>query len=66
MKTIYHIKATPNRSRRTFTIRSLENGKTVAKYRTLPLPADEFEDMEYNTENDWRNFLRTNQNYFVV
>ena len=52
------IKVTPNYSKRTFTIREQENGKTFAKYRTLTMSAQDFEEFEMNTENDWDWFLR--------
>lgn len=47
------IKVTPNRAKRTFTIRRYDNnGKCYAKYRTISYNAREFASMEYNTEND--------------
>lgn len=48
--------ATANQSKRTFTIR-----KKDSKYRTLPLTKDEFRDMEMNTSDDWKEFLRREQ-----
>ena len=59
------IKVTANQSNRTFTIRKLENGKVYAKYRTYPMPTEEFEEEKMNTENDWKDFLTTN-NYFKI
>jgi hypothetical protein len=51
------IKATPNRSKRTFTLRKYSNNKLVSKYRTLPMTRKEFEDAEYNTISDWQDFI---------
>lgn len=48
--------ATPNYSKKTFTIRY--HG---SKYRTYPMFKTEFEDCLLNTENDWKNYLRNNQ-----
>lgn len=50
------VTATPNYSKRTFTIRY--NG---SKYRTYPMLKNEFEECLLNTENDWKNYLRNNQ-----
>lgn len=66
MKTLNEtIKATPNYSKRTFTIRSYVNGKFNAKYRTFEMSEEEFESKLYNTEGDWENFFRTD-NYYEV
>ena len=51
-----NLTATPNYSKRTFTLRY--HG---SKYRTCKLDKNEFEDCLFNTENDWKNFLRNNQ-----
>lgn len=60
------IEATPNYSERTFTLREKdENGKTISKYRTLPMGKDEFDDEEYNTSSDWANFLKSGGYYTV-
>ena len=59
------IKATPNYSKKTFTIRTFIDGKLFAKYRTLPMLKEEFNDAEFNTENDWKQFLTTN-NYINI
>ena len=59
------IRAVPNFSKRTFTIRTYFDGKIFAKYRTLPLTPEEFESELNNTENDWRQFLKTNEYYKV-
>ena len=61
------IKVKSNKSKRTFTIRTYEGDELISKYRTLDFPKDVFQDMEFYTENDWKNFLRTqNGSYFNV
>lgn len=50
------IKVTPNNSKRTFTIR-----KGGLKYRTIPMSKQEFHEAGYWTENDWRQFLKTDE-----
>ena len=51
-----------NQSRRTFTIRV-----NKSKYRTNPMPKDEFEHAERNwTANDWQNFLSSSGDYYNV
>jgi hypothetical protein len=59
------IEATPNYSKRTFTIRRLwvDGGKKelYSKYRTTKMSKDDFESSLYNTENDWHHFLRANE-----
>ena len=57
--------ATANQSKRTFTIRKFINGKLFAKYRTFQMSKDEFEAEEMNTENDWKQFLKTDEYYTV-
>lgn len=60
------IKAIPNYSKRTFTIRKYdENGKVYAKYRTIQMSKEDFESELNNTENDWKYFLR-GSDYYVV
>ena len=54
---------TLNHRERTYTIRAYENGKLIAKYRSFPQSKEDFS--KYWTENDIRNFLRTND-YYVV
>lgn len=62
MKTISgrEISATPNYSKRTFTIR-VEG----AKYRTVKMSVEEFDSCLHNTANDWQQFLKTNDYYRV-
>ena len=50
------MKVTSNKTNRTYTI--VLNGN---KYRTTKLTQDEFEQFEYNTESDWKNYIRTNE-----
>ena len=52
---------TANQSKRTFTIRT-----ESAKYRTCVFTKEEFEELEYNTQNDWEYFLRTEDFYSLV
>jgi hypothetical protein len=59
MKT--EIKVRPNKAKRTFTITS--NG---TKYKTTPMIKGEFENCLFNTPEDWRSYLRTSQNYFLI
>ena len=59
------IKATPNYSEKTFTIRKYNKETLTSKYRTIPLPKEEFESCEHNTENDWKQFLKTDEYYSV-
>lgn len=59
------ITATANNSNRTFTIRKFENGKLYAKYRTIKLSKEEFESCLNNTENDWKQFLKSDDYYKI-
>jgi hypothetical protein len=59
------ITAKANQSARTFTIRKYANGKLISKYRTIPMSIEEFESCENNTENDWKQFLKSNDYYQV-
>lgn len=53
-----------NHRNRTYTIRSYENGKLIAKYRSYQQSKDEFN--KYWTESDIRNFLRYSNDYYEV
>ena len=56
------MKITSNKSKRTFTIR-----KESAKFRTLEMSRDEFNECNNNTNEDWKDFLRTQSgNYYEV
>lgn len=59
------IEVTANESARTFTIRTYVNGKLSNKYRTIKLTKEEFESESNNTENDWKQFLKSS-NYYLV
>lgn len=54
-------RVTSNQSKRTFTIRV-----DGFKYRTNRLSKFEFESCEYNTGNDWADFLANSGDYRVV
>ena len=54
------IRVSKNRSKRTFTIRT-----PYVKYRTYKMSKDEFSSAYYWTENDWKQFLKTDE-YFKV
>jgi hypothetical protein len=56
--------ASSNRTSRTFTIRKYEVAKCYAKFKTLPMSRQEFEDMEYWTQGDWEYYLKSEQSYW--
>ena len=64
IKEIY--KVTPNFGKRTFTIR-IQNldGKTIFKYKTIVFDQEEFDSMEFNTQCDWNNFMKTDEYYHI-
>lgn len=59
------IKVTANQNKKTFTIRKYINGEIFAKYRTITMNIEEFESNEFNTENDWKQFMKTDDYYKV-
>ena len=59
------IKVKANQSKRTFTIRMYVDGVLFAKYRTIQMSKDEFDSAEMNTENDWKQFLKSDDYYSV-
>ena len=65
MQEVLTITATPNHSKRTFTIRKYYDGKLFVKYRTVQMGLDEFESSENHTLGDWKDFLR-GDDYYVV
>lgn len=65
MKTIREIKASPNFSKRTFTLRVYWDKKLSSKYRTVKMSKEDFENELNNTNNDWDYFMRSN-NYYLV
>jgi hypothetical protein len=50
------MKATPNHSKRTFTLRDKGN-----KYRTLQMSKIEFNEALYNTAGDWIDYIKRNE-----
>ena len=63
----YSYKVSSNKSARTLTIRKYYGGELVAKYRTNPLPKDEFHYYsEFATQNDIQHFLRNSGDYYEV
>ena len=59
------IEVTPNYSKKTFTIRTYINGKLFAKYRTIEMSQEEFDAEERNTQNDWKQFLSSDDYYKI-
>ena len=59
------ITAKANQSKRTFTIRKYIDGKLFAKYRTFEMSDGEFLEHDYNTESDWKAFLKSDYYYAV-
>ena len=57
--------ATPNHSARTFTLRIKYADGSMIKYRTIQTSKEDFESDLYNTENDWFQFLKSD-NYYKV
>ena len=55
-----------NERTKTYDIVKTWNDGTKTVYRTTELTYQEFEDFEYNTENDWKDFLKTSQDYYLV
>jgi len=59
------IKVSANQNKRTFTIRKFIDSELFAKYRTLKMTQEEFDSEEMNTENDWKQFLKSDSYYIV-
>ena len=57
----FNMNVKANQKDRTFTIRV--NG---SKYRTSKFLKATFEELEYNTDADWGNFLATSNSYYRV
>ena len=55
------IRVNANTSLRTFTIRTEHS-----KYRTNKMSKEEFMSNENNTANDWKEFLRRTNDYYLV
>lgn len=66
MKTKFTITAVGNEETMTYDVVKLWDDGEIITYRTSELSPEEFEEMGYNTANDWVNFLNTNQSYYVV
>ena len=64
-KNNWYYNVASNESKLTFTIRSQKNGKTIFKYRTITFTPDEFYEMCYNTQEDWHQFLKTDEYYLI-
>jgi hypothetical protein len=64
-KEVYTITATPNYSKRTFTIRTFYDGKLFAKYRTVQMGLIEFDETEMYTSQDWKDFLKGDDYYEI-
>lgn len=62
---IQTIEATANHAKRTFTLRTFYNSVQSTKYRTIPLSKEEFKSCLNNTENDWKEFLKSDDYYEV-
>jgi hypothetical protein len=66
MKRIITIKATANQRLRRFTLRCYENEVMYAKYKTVFMTQEEFNSAEFWTQEDWKQFLRTTDEYYKV
>ena len=64
-KEVLTITATPNYSKRTFTIRRFYDGKLFVKYRTVQMGVVEFDETEMYTFQDWKDFLK-GQDYYAI
>jgi hypothetical protein len=51
----------PNFSKKVFTIKT-----DSATYKTYKLASHIFDENLFNTGNDWFNYLKTSQDYFVI
>ena len=54
-----------NNSQRTATLRFYYQDGTIVKYRTLPFSSEEFESVKRRTDEDWIQFLKTDEYYIV-
>ena len=59
------IRVTANQSKRTFTIRKSYPDGTKVKYRTIKMSQEDFDNEEFNTVNDWKQFLKSDEYYKV-
>jgi formylmethanofuran dehydrogenase subunit E len=61
----YSITAVANHSKRTFTIRCKWENSDYTKYRTIAMNKEEFQSSLHHTENDWKQFLKSEDYYKV-
>ena len=66
MKTKCEIYAVGDENTKTYKIYKAWSDGDITVYRTTELSEQEFADMEYNTPNDWQNFLNTSSNYYSL
>ena len=68
MKTITgrQIKVKANEKDLTFDITVDGDTDLPTTYRTIPFSQEEFNSMEFDTANDWQNFLNSTQDYFKI
>ena len=59
------IEVTANQSAKTFTIRKTWIDGHKVKYRTIAMSQTEFDSCKMNTDNDWKQFLKSNDYYRV-
>ena len=57
--------AKANKRNRTFTLRIWIKDKMVSKYRTVRMSKEEFLGNIQNTQNDWNNFLKSDDYYII-
>jgi len=62
---MYTITATANNKERTYTIRQYNKDILISKYRTFKMTKQDFNSNQYNTLNDWRNYLKTDDYYKI-
>lgn len=51
----------PNFAKKVFTIKT-----ESSTYKTYKQDENSFNDNLFNTANDWKNYLRTSQDYFII
>lgn len=59
------IKATANEDKLNFTLECFSNGEHYATYETNVMSEDEFNENEFNTQDDWKQFLKSEDYYRV-
>ncbi len=63
---VLSITATGNEAEKSFVIVKEYSDGTKDTYQTNEMSEQEFEECDYNTENDWKNFLNTSGNYYHI